>query len=97
MRLQVPNAVDFGSYSLGSPVLVRPVVVTNTGNAVLSLSSVTVTAPFVLTNACPENLAPGEACSLLVEFRPDRTGDFSGTLLIVSWLTLAVAAAWPRG
>lgn len=83
-RVQAPSSVEFGAYTIGSTPLSQTVTLTSAGNAVLSLSSISVTEPFTLTNACPLNLAPGETCNLLLGFGPNRAGDFTGMLTIVS-------------
>src|SRR5205814_9609209 len=56
----------------------------NTGNALVTFSSITASAPFTLTNACGLNLAPGQSCTLTLGFNPATLGDFTGTLTIVS-------------
>lgn len=83
-RVQVASVVEFGAFTVGSPPLTQVVAVTNPGSAVLTFSSIDVTRPFTLTNACPLNLRPGETCNLLLGFGSNIAGDFAGTLTIVS-------------
>jgi len=76
--------VEFGSLTLGSSTAAISVNVHNSGNAVISFSSIAVSAPFTLTNPCPLNLQPGQTCTLTLGFNPATLGDFSGTLTVVS-------------
>jgi hypothetical protein len=83
--LSLPSAIDLGSFALGSTApLSYTLTLTNTGNAVLTFTSVTVAGPFTLINNCPLNLAPGESCNLVLEFRTTTVGDFTGTLNVVT-------------
>ena len=60
------------------------VTVTNTGDGVLTVSSVTAAAPFAANSTC-STVAPGAACTISVTFTPPVTGDNQlGTLLIES-------------
>jgi hypothetical protein len=38
----------------------------------------------VLTNGCPLNLAPGERCTIALDFSATTLGEFTGTLSVVS-------------
>ncbi len=62
------TSVDFGTRAIGSPAPVRTVTVTNTGNAPLIVSAITVSgvgaAAFAPTNGCIDPLAPGLSCSV---------------------------------
>jgi hypothetical protein len=83
--LAFPTNIDFGAYTLGStPLASRTLELRNTGNAVLTLSSVAVNGPFSLDNPCPPNLAPGQACTLTLTFHPTVAGNIAGSLAIVS-------------
>jgi trimeric autotransporter adhesin len=82
--IQLPSAIDFGAYVLNTPPIRRTVDILNTGNAVVSFSNISVTGPFVLTNGCPLNIAPGAGCTLTLDFSATTLGDFTGTLAVVS-------------
>jgi parallel beta-helix repeat protein len=80
----IPSAIDFGSYTSGTPAIERTVTLTNNGNAVLSLPSISVTAPFTLVNGCPLNMQPGDSCTLTLDFSASALGPYTGSLNIVS-------------
>jgi hypothetical protein len=82
--LQLPSAIEFGTYTLGTAPLRRTVQVRNDGNAVLTFSNVSVEGPFALSNGCPENLAPGESCTIALDFSTGVLGDFRGALTVVT-------------
>jgi trimeric autotransporter adhesin len=82
--LDIPSAIDFGSYTSGTPAIRRLVTLTNGGNAVLSLTGITVTGPFTLGNGCPLNMQPGDSCTLTLDFSQAALGPYTGTLDIVS-------------
>jgi hypothetical protein len=82
--LSLPAAIQFGSYTAGTPPVSQTVTLTNSGNGVLSLSSITLTSPFTLANGCPENLQPGESCTLVIGFGASALGPYDGTLTVTS-------------
>lgn len=65
-------------------------VVTNSGASPITLSSITVTGPFVMqpgSNSCgegPMDLIPGQACSVYVAFMPAAAGPATGEVTIAS-------------
>lgn len=82
--LDLTSALDFGSVQAGSGAVTRTATVTNTGNAPLTLSSVTLTGTFyALQNECPATVAAGASCSIRVTFTPTESGEFNGTLTVV--------------
>ncbi len=82
--LDVPASVDLGSYSLGSPGVVRIVTITNTGNTVITIASVTATAPFSVTTDCTQSLNPGDSCHATIAFTSNSVGPFTGTVSVAS-------------
>lgn len=83
-QIETPAAVDLGAYTVGSPPIVRPIVVSNTGNAVVTLDAIRVSGPFALSHDCPFNFHPGTACTLTVRFSDATLGEASGAITIVS-------------
>ncbi len=82
--ITLPPFIDFGAYTLGTPALRQNVVVENVGNAIVSFNTISVSGPFVLTNGCPRDIAPGERCTIALDFSVTTLGDFTGTLSVVS-------------
>lgn len=80
-----PTTVDFGQVKVGTTS--RPISVTaeNSGESAVSISSVTVSGPFVLaTNSCGSTSFAGDSdCQLQLEFAPAAAGATSGSLTIV--------------
>lgn len=61
--------------------------ITNTGNAVLNISSVEFSeagSPFSVIGPVPQAVEEGESCSIAVRFSPDSPGMYSTTLIIKS-------------
>ncbi|MBO9661606.1 ExeM/NucH family extracellular endonuclease [Dokdonella sp.] len=78
-----PNAVDFGSQTVGSSSTLRTITLGNSGNAALDVTSLTeATAPFARNGgscgmSMPITLAPGASCDLAYVFTPSATGPAS--------------------
>ncbi|HXN15079.1 MAG TPA: choice-of-anchor D domain-containing protein, partial [Usitatibacter sp.] len=84
-RLEAPAHIDLGTFLLGSSApLHREVTLRNVGNAIATLTSISVSNPFTLVNHCPYNLAPNTSCTLTLEFSSGIPGEFNGALTIVS-------------
>ncbi len=86
-----PAALDFGGESMGTTSPPRTVTVTNTGNATLTISGISVSdSQFAQTSNCA-SVAPGAGCTITVTFAPapaagaiDATVAVSATLAIAS-------------
>jgi len=77
-----PTSLSFGVVSIGVISPSQIVTVTNTGTVAVSITGVTVNAPFLKTNQCPATLPVGGSCKILVSFKPKALGAVSGTLSI---------------
>src|SRR3989441_638794 len=84
-----PTSLSFGSIAIGITSAAQNVQVTNTGSAGVSLSSVTITGPFTISqNYCVANgswngvMAPGTHCDVSAAFAPAVEGTATGTLSI---------------
>jgi parallel beta-helix repeat protein len=82
--ITLPSSIDFGAYTIGTPALRQSVVIENVGNAIVSFNNISVTGPFVIGNGCPLNIAPGERCTVTLDFSTTTVGDFTGALFVVS-------------
>jgi hypothetical protein len=58
----------------------REVTLKNVGSGTVTLSSITVTGRFVLTNDCPQTLTPGQSCNMTLSV--GSAGSFTGMLLV---------------
>jgi len=60
----------------------QPVVLTNSGSASLTISSIATSQQFSETDNCSTALGPGASCVVNVAFSPVAEGTFSGTLSV---------------
>jgi hypothetical protein len=82
--LDLPGSIDFGAYTSGTPAIRRLVTLRNAGNAVLTLTGISTTGPFVLGNGCPLNMQPGDSCTLTLDYSASDLGIHNGTLVVLS-------------
>ncbi len=79
-----PATLTFAAQELGLSSAAQSVTLSNTGGALLTLSSITASGDFAVTNNCGAGLAPGGTCSLSVVFTPSVLGARSGAISIGS-------------
>jgi len=79
------TSVTFPGQPVGTTSAVQPVVLQNTSQASISITSIAVSgAPFAQTNNCSTSLSGPGSCTISVTFSPTQTGPASGTLTIVA-------------
>jgi hypothetical protein len=76
------STLSFGGQIVGTTSAVEIVTLTNSGNAPLSISSITATGDYALAHNCVSPLAAGAHCTISVTFTPTVVGGQSGTLTI---------------
>ena len=79
-----PTTMSFPATALGSTSAVQTIKLTNTGGAVLSLTSISTTGDFAVTNNCGAGLGASGFCDLSVTFSPRVAGSRVGTVTITS-------------
>jgi len=83
-----PSPLAFPAQTVVTPSAAQVITVTNSGNAELSVTGVTVTganaAGFSQTNTCTSNVAPGATCAISVTFTPTVGGAASAAINIAS-------------
>jgi len=79
-----PTSLSFAPQNLNTTSAAKPVTVTNTGSAAVSLHGTSTSGDFAQTNTCGSSLAPGASCTADVTFRPTAAGSRTGTLSIAS-------------
>ncbi|MGZ8259156.1 MAG: choice-of-anchor D domain-containing protein [Caldimonas sp.] len=80
-----PSAQNFATVAVGAAPLSRTVTLTNSGNAALNLTAVSVTgAGFAATHNCGSGVAPGASCSIVVAFAPPAASSYAGQLVVTS-------------
>jgi hypothetical protein len=79
-----PTSLSFGNQNVGTTSGVKGILLKNTGNATLTISSIAITgtnaSDFSQTNNCPSSLAPGALCNINVSFSPTAFGTRTATL-----------------
>jgi hypothetical protein len=82
-----PTTLDFGTQTRGGIYPSRRVRLSNSGTAVLAISSIVVAGTgFVDVSAgpCPATLAPGAGCDIDIAFAATAAQSYSGTLTVTS-------------
>jgi len=77
-----PASLAFGNQPVGVPAT-STIALKNTGDAALSITSITTTGDFSQTNNCGASLAAGATCTITVTFTPTAVGARSGTLTVI--------------
>ena len=81
-----PTSLQFGLQSVGMPSASQPVTLTNTGSAVLNLTSIAIagTDPtdFSETNNCGTTVAASASCTINVTFDPTHSGTRTATVSV---------------
>jgi hypothetical protein len=65
-----PGSLTFGSQLVGTTSAAQPVTLSNTGNAALTVTSISVIGDFGQTNNCSVSVAAGSSCTINVTFTP---------------------------
>ncbi len=81
-----PSSITFANQAVGTTSPPQSAMVTNTGNATLTISSLGITGTgsndFGQTNNCGRTLAAGAACQIMVTFTPLSQGSFNAAVSI---------------
>jgi hypothetical protein len=79
-----PTTLTFASQTAGTASPSQTVTLSNTGNAALSITGISITgsdpSDFAETNSCGSSVAAGTSCNISVTFTPAATGTLSATL-----------------
>jgi hypothetical protein len=84
-----PTSLTFPAQKVSTTSSPQTVTLTNTGNALLSISSIKVSGVFSQTNTCGSSVAAGASCSIAVTFKPIAAGPATGTLTVTDNATPA--------
>jgi hypothetical protein len=74
--------LDFGSVAEGQTSPSQEVFLTNTGTAILHISSVTASGDYAVTSTCGITLGAHGLCRIFVTFTPTASGTRTGTLSV---------------
>jgi hypothetical protein len=75
-----PTSLTFASQAQGTTSTSQAVTLTNSGNAALSISTISTSGDFAQANNCGTSLAAGSHCAINVTFTPTAGGTRTGTL-----------------
>jgi hypothetical protein len=75
-------SLDFGEQYVGSPSAPQTAILSNTGNAPLTIASIGTIGDFSQTNDCGPSLAAGAECSITVILTPTATGTLTGAVTV---------------
>ena len=82
-----PTSLAFGNGQVGSSSSSKTITLTNKGNTVLNIASITTSADYPMTTTCGSTLASLGTCTVTVTFSPSFPGAIKGTLTVVSSVT----------
>ena len=77
-----PSSYNFGSTAPGTGTAWVTFTLTNGGSSAVSISSVSVSGPFVVSSNCGSSVAANSSCPIYVYFAPTAAGSFTGTLTV---------------
>jgi hypothetical protein len=77
-----PASVSFTTQPVGTTSAAQSVTLTNTGTAMLNVTSIQIAGDFGQINNCPSALASNRSCTFNVAFTPTVIGTRSGTLTL---------------
>jgi hypothetical protein len=81
-----PSTLSFGNEVMGVTASAQTVTLSNTGNAALTISGVTIggtnATDFAETTTCGESLAAGASCTIAVTFTPGSVASFTATVSV---------------
>ena len=81
-----PTSLSFGNVTTGASSASQTVTITNTGNANVTISQITLSGSgYAMTGgSAPVTLSPSQNLTLSVQFSPTAAGSVTGTISIVS-------------
>jgi hypothetical protein len=77
-----PSALNFASQPVGTISNPQTITLTNSGNAPLTISKITVTGGFTQKNNCGARLGISKSCTVQVSFKPTTKGLQAGAVQI---------------
>lgn len=87
-----PSSINFGGQVVGTTSSASTVTLTNSGTSSLSVSSVTASGDFAISNNGCGSVNSGAHCTFQVSFTPTATGTRSGTVIIIDSVGTQVVA-----
>src|SRR5579864_6730628 len=82
-----PTSLTFPSVLVRTPSAAQALTLTNSGNATLSISTISMTGDYSESDNCSTVLAAGSSCSIQVIFTPTGSGMRSGSVTVTDNVT----------
>ena len=82
-----PKSHQFANQAIHSTSVPISIGLTNTQSSAITISSITVSAPFSQTNNCGSSLAAGKSCYISVRFAPTAVAYYTADLVITDTAT----------
>jgi hypothetical protein len=76
------TSLSFGNQLVGSTSSAQTLTLTNSGNSIMTITSIVTSGEFAATDTCGGSVAPGANCPINITFKPTATGAQTGTLTI---------------
>ena len=76
------SSLSFNTQTVKTTSASQPVILSNTGNATLSISGITASGDFAESNNCGASVLAAASCTINITFTPTQGGSRSGTLSI---------------
>ena len=77
-----PSSYNFGSTAPNTGTAWATFTLTNSGTSAVSISSVGVSGPFVVSSSCGSSVGANSSCPIYVYFYPTAAGSYTGTLTV---------------
>ena len=81
-----PTSLAFGSQNVGTTSAAQTIILSNSGNAALTISSIALTGAnpgdFIETNTCGSSVAIGANCTISVAFKPPAAGSLAAAVTL---------------
>jgi len=78
------NSIDFGDQTINLEGVAHEVVMVNSGSSELSITDISATGQFSVTDDCGDSLAAAASCVLEIDFEPTELGGLTGSVTITS-------------
>ena len=76
------SSIAFGDQTVGKSSAAREVLMLNSGNEALAITSITASDGFSVTDDCGDTLAADASCNIFGTFTPAAVQDYTGTITI---------------
>lgn len=79
-----PTSLAFGNQTVNTTSAAKPITLTNSGNAALTISNIAASGEFAQSNNCGASLGSGLSCTINVTFTPTTVASKTGSITITN-------------